>query len=46
MEETIDKGRYPGKRIFFSQVLQDFGYTFRKLGFCPLIVCKTSEGLA
>ena len=33
MQESTDKGRYPGKRIYFSQMLQEFGYTLRKLGF-------------
>jgi len=33
MQESIGTGRVPGKRILFSQVLQEFGYTLRKPGF-------------
>ena len=29
----VENGRYPGKRILLSQVLQEFRYTLRKLGF-------------
>jgi len=44
MQESIGKSRYPRKRIFFSQVLQeDYGYTLRKLSFCHKIVFLTSE---
>ena len=33
------------KRILFSQVLQEFGYTLRKLGFGHEIVCKPLKGV-
>jgi len=44
MQELIGKDRYPRKRIF-SQVLQDFGYTLRKLGFVTKLYRKPLKGV-
>ena len=33
LQESIGKGRCLEKRILFSQVLQELGYTLRKPGF-------------
>ena len=45
MQESIGKGCFPGKIIFFSQVLQELGYTLRKLGLVTKLCAKPLKGV-